>query len=524
MNNKTDSSILDFEMLYVDNYLKEFDQKNKSVEPVEIETKNSDEETHSESHFKYVSSEDSNLDTNESTNITNDITASNLIENELTPEFDAQEKKESLQYKSNIIDPYSEKKDWEHFKDNQLPFSYQNSKDLTGIEKSSHIRVKSSPPIIEGNRSVITNGKGSPLVNPQNQTQEIPSHIDLSTEFFGNTKELDPETIIRLENLQKTYLLGIEGVPALRGITLEVKKGEFLIIYGTSGGGKTSLLNIIGTIDKATKGNIFIGTQQIREHTRDSEMANIRLKKIGFVFQTFNLLGTMTALENVEMPMILLGKLGALARRKRAKELLKLVGMGERMHHKPAQLSGGEQQRVTIARAIANNPEIMILDEPTGDLDTKNSRIVMNLLRQLNREHKITMVMVTHDPSLKNGADRVIRIRDGRISGEEIISKKSRGKFWSELKRQMPTEVQDDDFGDVKKDELRKFTEIREPRNYAQFRNCLDISEKISDKLLNECISRREKEGQGVLKGKESPQKKSEEQSSQAQIQITIQS
>jgi len=208
------------------------------------------------------------------------------------------------------------------------------------------------------------------------------------------------DTIIELNNIHKTYLLGLEGVPALRGVNLIVKRGEFVCVFGTSGGGKTSLLNIIGTIDKPTKGDLKLVNTRITSRTPDKVLAEIRLHNLGFVFQTFNLLSSLTALENVEMPMILSGKLSSSERRIRAKGLLDKVGMSARLDHLPSQLSGGEQQRVTIARALANNPDILLLDEPTGDLDSVNTSIVMKLLTDLNKEG-ITLVMVTHDVGLK---------------------------------------------------------------------------------------------------------------------------
>ena len=194
------------------------------------------------------------------------------------------------------------------------------------------------------------------------------------------------EVIISCENAHKTYLLGIEGIPALRGISLDVYKGEFLAIFGTSGGGKTSLLNILGTIDIPTKGNLQIAGTRIMSRTSDADLAQLRLKDIGFVFQTFNLLSTMTALENVMMPMILAGTLAKAAQREAAMKLLTSVGMAHRADHFPNQLSGGEQQRVTIARAMANEPKILLLDEPTGDLDSANTLIVMDLLLRLNKQ------------------------------------------------------------------------------------------------------------------------------------------
>lgn len=183
------------------------------------------------------------------------------------------------------------------------------------------------------------------------------------TSLYVSAEKETRDVLIEMENIQKTYLLGVEGVPALRGVTMKIYKGEFLIIYGTSGGGKTSLLNIVGTIDRPTKGRLTIGGTRITNQTSDSLTADLRLKKMGFVFQTFNLLSTMTAQQNVEMPMVLLGKLSQRERAKRAKMLLEKVGMGARLDHLPSQLSGGEQQRTTIARAIANQPEILLLDE-----------------------------------------------------------------------------------------------------------------------------------------------------------------
>jgi len=237
----------------------------------------------------------------------------------------------------------------------------------------------------------------------------------------------EEDIVIRIDNIHKTYLLGVEGVPALRGVSLNVKRGEFVVIFGLSGGGKTTLLNVIGTIDKPTKGELYLCGHRIDSNTTDETLSFLRLKKIGFVFQTFNLLSSLTALENVEMPMILAG-VDADERKKRAKDLLSKVGMAERLTHIPSQLSGGEQQRVTIARSIANKPEILLLDEPTGDLDTLNTCIVLQQLLKLNKEENITLVMVTHDVGLKNFANRVIWMRDGKIQNVETISEKKRKK------------------------------------------------------------------------------------------------
>jgi len=272
----------------------------------------------------------------------------------------------------------------------------------------------------------------------------------------------EDEVVIRIENVHKTYLLGVEGVPALRGVSLSVKRGEFVVIYGLSGGGKTTLLNIIGTIDKPTKGELYLGGEKITSNTPDKVMSYLRLKKIGFVFQTFNLLSSLTALENVELPMILDGTLSVRERRERAIELLERVGVGKRLDHIPSQLSGGEQQRVTIARAIANKPELLLLDEPTGDLDTENTCKVLKQLIQLNREENITLVMITHDVSLKNLSDRVIWMRDGKILKTEIVSEEKRQKRLNELDEEIESFTKGKNKGKIK----WKNTYMKHPEDY----------------------------------------------------------
>jgi putative ABC transport system ATP-binding protein len=252
--------------------------------------------------------------------------------------------------------------------------------------------------------------KQEPLADLENGDKEVSKNDD----------------IIVANNVHKTYLLGVEGVPALRGVSLRIKRGEFICILGKSGGGKTSLLNLLGTIDNPTKGDITIAGKRITSNTTDEEFAYLRLRKIGFVFQTFNLIASMTAAENVALPMVLDGRLSVTAIKARALELLTSVGLGSRADHLPSQLSGGEQQRTTIARAIANDPSILLLDEPTGDLDTHNSHVVLQMLLNLNRRKNITCIMVTHDQDLKRYAHRVVHMMDGKVLRIEAIPETTR--------------------------------------------------------------------------------------------------
>lgn len=280
------------------------------------------------------------------------------------------------------------------------------------------------------------------------------------------------EIIIRVDNVHKSYLMGVEAVPALRGVSLTVRKGEFVCLFGTSGGGKTTLLNLLGTIDKPSRGYLNICGTKISSNTPDSELSELRLHRIGFVFQTFNLLSALTALENVEMPMILSGRLNAKQRRERCVQLLTSVGMQKRMDHLPAQLSGGEQQRVTIARALANEPDILLLDEPTGDLDSANTMNVLSLLNALNREKGITLVLVTHDLSIKCFADRVLWMRDGKLQRMEMVSQEKRNEAQSALQRDMEalkqrsTEVGGQQHLRDSKQNAFANTQIRKPMDY----------------------------------------------------------
>eukprot|EP00941_MAST-03F_sp_MAST-3F-sp1_P004076 g4076.t1 len=263
-----------------------------------------------------------------------------------------------------------------------------------------------------------------------------PTPRDRDTASSREERSLQRENnkpIISLKNIQKTYLLGVEGVAALRGVSFDIFPGEFVILLGKSGSGKTSLLNIIGTIDKPTRGEITIGNTRITERTEEFDLAQVRLRRLGFVFQTFNLLPTLTALENVCIPMVLRGQMSRSARRLRAKKLLAQVGLESRLQHYPSQLSGGEQQRVTIARALANRPSLLLLDEPTGDLDSQCSDQIMRLLLDLNEKHGVTLVMVTHDAYLKNVAHRVVHMMDGKVHRVESVSEKKRNAARCEI-------------------------------------------------------------------------------------------
>ena len=264
---------------------------------------------------------------------------------------------------------------------------------------------------------------------------------DILLKISEEKESLYSNPAITLRNIHKTYLIGIEGVPALRGVSLTIQKGEFLTIFGTAGGGKTTMLNIIGTIDAPSRGDVKIFDKVIRSNTTDQELSNIRLDKIAFVFQSFNLFPNLNVLENVEIPMKIKGSLSSSERRARALDLLTRVGLENRLSHFPNQLSGGEQQRVTIARALANKPEILLLDEPTGDLDTKNADIVMSILMELNLKEGITMIMVTHDVALKNFAHRVVKVVDGKINHEILVSKEEREECVRQLYERLDKKI-----------------------------------------------------------------------------------
>ncbi len=219
--------------------------------------------------------------------------------------------------------------------------------------------------------------------------------------------------LIECKNVWKIYGEGEGRVDALRGIDLKIKKGESIAIMGPSGCGKSTLLNIIGCLDRPTKGKIFIEGRDASSLT-DDELADVRGKKIGFVFQFFNLIPTLTALKNISLPTVFQGN----PDEGKAREMLKGFGLKERVEHRPAQLSGGEQQRVAIARALANNPEIILADEPTGNLDSRIGKEIIELLIKLNKEKNITLVMVTHEQNIARQTKRIIYLKDGKIIKE----------------------------------------------------------------------------------------------------------
>lgn len=230
------------------------------------------------------------------------------------------------------------------------------------------------------------------------------------------TERNNKDCIIKLENIRKSFFVGKPNeLEILHGIDLEVKQGEFLSIVGESGSGKSTLMNIIGALDKPTKGDYYLdGTDVCR--AKDKQLSEIRNKNIGFVFQTYNLIARSTAIANVELPM-LYGGVPKAQRNKRAKELLDIVEMGDRILHKSEELSGGQKQRVAIARAMANDPAIILADEPTGALDSKTGRVIMDIFHRLHKEQGKTIVLITHSMELAKETDRIITLKDGEIVG-----------------------------------------------------------------------------------------------------------
>jgi putative ABC transport system ATP-binding protein len=225
--------------------------------------------------------------------------------------------------------------------------------------------------------------------------------------------------VVEAIDLKKTYMLGKVPVEALRGVNLKVEKGEFLAVLGPSGSGKSTLLNLIGALDKPTAGTLLIDGVDVSE-LNDNNLADLR-RKVGFVFQFFNLIPRFAAIDNVELSMSI-ANVSRSERKKRAEEVLETVGLKDRMKHKPAELSGGQQQRVAIARALANNPSFLLLDEPTGNIDSKTAHEVMTIIKSLN-EKGVTIVMVTHDQHLAREAKRTVQMMDGVITSDEANHK-----------------------------------------------------------------------------------------------------
>ena len=228
--------------------------------------------------------------------------------------------------------------------------------------------------------------------------------------------------LISVDKLEKVYQMGTELVRALQGVSLHIARGEYVAIMGPSGSGKSTLMNILGCLDTPSKGVYELNGKLVSDMS-DDELAYIRNREIGFVFQTFNLLPRADALHNVELPLIYRG-VGSRERRERSVQSLESVGLGDRMHHKPNEMSGGQRQRVAIARALVNNPSILLADEPTGNLDTRTGEEIMEIFDHLNREGH-TIILVTHEETVASHSHRIIRLRDGRIEADEALAQRN---------------------------------------------------------------------------------------------------
>jgi len=231
--------------------------------------------------------------------------------------------------------------------------------------------------------------------------------------------------VIEARNITKTYKMGEFNVEALRNVSFKIKRGEVLSIMGPSGSGKSTMMNTLGCLDRPTSGEYILDGEAVGEMT-DDQLASVRNRKVGFVFQSFNLLSRLTALGNVELPLRYSGLTEG--RRERAKAALEAVGLGDRMTHRPYELSGGQQQRVAVARALVNDPAIIMADEPTGNLDSKVGREIMNLLLNLNKERGTTLIIVTHDAAIADQTRRVIRLRDGELDSSAEKEKEGKKK------------------------------------------------------------------------------------------------
>jgi putative ABC transport system ATP-binding protein len=221
------------------------------------------------------------------------------------------------------------------------------------------------------------------------------------------------KVVIELRDVMKVYRMGEVEVPALRGVSFKIYKGEFVAIQGASGSGKSTCLNMVGALDIPSSGTVFLESRDISKMS-ESDLATIRGKKIGFIFQQFNLIGTLNAIENVMLPLTFQGVDDEIAKKK-ARELLNIVGLGDRLYHRSSELSGGQIQRVAIARALANDPEIILADEPTGNLDSKTGANIIEMLKSISKEKGTTFVIVTHDDNLAKQTQRIIKLKDGKI-------------------------------------------------------------------------------------------------------------
>ena len=252
----------------------------------------------------------------------------------------------------------------------------------------------------------------------------------MSTTFAVESQQIHPDAsliaqipearpVIELDHIHKTYTMGDVEVHALRGVSLTIREGEFVAIMGASGSGKSTTMNIIGCLDRPTRGSYILGGEDVSQLSKD-ERADIRCQKIGFVFQGFNLLSRTSALENVELPMLYLG-VDTSTRHQRAMDALASVGLAGREQNHPNHLSGGQQQRVAVARSLVNNPALILADEPTGNLDSRTSVEVMEIFQRLNRERGITLVLVTHEPDIAQYAQRIIVFKDGKIKSDQPV-------------------------------------------------------------------------------------------------------
>jgi putative ABC transport system ATP-binding protein len=270
------------------------------------------------------------------------------------------------------------------------------------------------------------------------QIPMVPTVATLGAPLIPQAPELRP--VIQLDHIHKTYTMGDVEVHALRGISLTIKEGEFVAIMGASGSGKSTMMNIIGCLDRPTRGKYVLDGEDVSEMSKD-ERADIRCQKIGFVFQGFNLLSRTSALENVELPMLYAGVNGP-TRHERAMDALASVGLTGREQNHSNQLSGGQQQRVAVARALVNDPALILADEPTGNLDSRTSVEVMEIFQSLNRERGITLVLVTHEPDIAEYASRIIVFKDGRIKKDSRVAKP---RDAAEELRNLPAVVEDED-------------------------------------------------------------------------------